>query len=102
MSSVNLSILIKDVSIDSEHKFLRLCQATVIFRPLKFDSSSRFTSPNISLRITLFNIYCDFYFLLFRFLFFNVIYYLYCNPLSEKQTSKMYLDNDKCKSQGIP
>ena len=34
-------------------------------------------SPNIFLRITLFNIYYDFYFLLFGFLFFIVIFIFY-------------------------
>ena len=35
------------------------------------------TSPNISLRIKLYNIYCDIYFLLFGFLFFIVIFIFY-------------------------
>ena len=60
-------------------------------------------SPNISLRITLFNIYCDFYFLLFGFLFFIVIFIFYYVTLRPRnKTSKTYLDNDKYKFQRTP
>ena len=41
-TSVDLSILIRDNSIDSERTFPPTCGATIVSRPLKFDTSHRF------------------------------------------------------------
>ena len=42
LSSVDLSILIGDISIDSDRPFSLTCRATIVARPFKFEPSDIF------------------------------------------------------------